>query len=153
MILGSYGDCLCLCDWQRESHGGYADNRLRRVLEAGFVDGTSRTVSLAAVQLDEYFAGKRHEFSVPLIFAGTEFQKAVWRMLLTIPYGETVSYAEMATQIGMPTAVRAVANAVGANAISVFAPCHRVIGSDNTLTGYTGGLAAKEFLLKLENAI
>ena len=81
---------------------------------------------------------------------GTAFQQRVWEGLLSIPYGKTVSYGEMARRIGMPTSVRAVANANGANAISIFIPCHRVIGSDGSLTGYGGGLPAKRFLLDLE---
>lgn len=84
------------------------------------------------------------------MFAGTDFQKTVWNELLKIPFGNTISYAEMARRIGMPKAVRAVANANGANSISIFAPCHRVIGSDHSLTGYGGGLDAKRTLLKLE---
>lgn len=108
-------------------------------------------IESATAQLDEYFACKRQTFDIPLLFAGTDFQKTVWNTLLSIPYGKTISYGEMARLIGKPRAVRAVANANGANAISIFAPCHRVIGSDNTLTGYGGGLAVKEYLLKLEN--
>ena len=88
---------------------------------------------------------------MPLLFVGTDFQKAVWNELLKIPFGKTVSYGEMALRIGMPKAVRAVANANGANSISIFAPCHRVIGSDRSLTGYGGGLSAKKFLLELES--
>ena len=102
-------------------------------------------------QLNEYFAGQRKEFSVPLLFVGTDFQKTVWNELLKIPFGRTISYGEMARHIGMPQAVRAVANANGANSISIFAPCHRVIGSDHSLTGYGGGLSAKRFLLELES--
>ena len=104
----------------------------------------------AVAQLDEYFAGQRSVFDVPLLFLGTDFQKRVWRELLDIPYGTTVSYVEMARRIGMPKAVRAVANANGANIISIFAPCHRVIGSNHSLTGYRGGLEAKRALLALE---
>ena len=89
-------------------------------------------------------------FDIPLLFIGTEFQKNVWHKLLEIPYGKTVSYGELAKLLGIPKAVRAVANANGANAISIFAPCHRVIGSDHSLTGYGGGLAAKRLLLDLE---
>lgn len=152
-MLGSFGNRLCMCDWLVEKHRGHVDNRLRRILDAEFVEGTSAVIEKAITRLDEYFAGKRHDFDIPLLFVGTDFQKRVWNMLLTIPYGKTVSYGEMAQQIGMPKAVRAVANANGANSISIFAPCHRVIGSDHTLTGYGGGLAAKEYLLKLENAI
>lgn len=104
----------------------------------------------AAKQLDEYFAGERRAFDIPLQFAGSEFQKSVWHELLKIPYGETISYGELARRIGSPKSVRAVANATGANAISIFVPCHRVIGSDRSLTGYAGGMEAKRKLLKLE---
>lgn len=149
-MLGSFGDRLCLCDWQVDNHRDTVDTRLCRLLDAMFVDGSSPVLANAFVQLDEYFAGKRREFDIPLLFAGTEFQEKVWNALLAIPYGETVSYGEMARMIGMPKAVRAVANANGANSISIFTPCHRVIGSDRRLTGYAGGLAAKEYLLKLE---
>lgn len=153
LMLGSFGDKLCLCDWQVEKHRDHVDNRLRRLLDAEFLDGTSAVIDTAIAQLDEYFAGTRQEFNVPVLFAGTDFQKKVWNALLTIPFGNTVSYREISRRIGIPKAVRAVANANGANSISIFVPCHRVIGSDNTLTGYGGGLAAKEFLLKLERAI
>ena len=153
LMLGSFGDKLCLCDWQVEKHRDHVDNRLRRLLDAEFLDGTSAVIDTAIAQLDEYFAGTRQEFNVPVLFAGTDFQKKVWNALLTIPFGNTVSYREIGRRIGMPKAVRAVANANGANSISIFVPCHRVIGNDNTLTGYGGGLAAKEFLLKLEKAI
>lgn len=150
-MLGSYGDRLCLCDWQTEKHRQHVDNRLRRILCAEFEEGTSPVIDMAKCQLDEYFAGKRHEFDVPLLFVGTDFQKRVWTGLLDIPYGKTISYKGMAEKIGMPKAVRAVANANGANSISIFAPCHRVIGSDRSLTGYGGGLEAKEYLLVLEH--
>lgn len=149
--LGSFGDELCLCDWQVEKHRNHVENRLRRILDAEFEEGTSAAIDNAIAQLEEYLNGKRQEFDIPLLFVGTDFQKKVWNQLLSIPFGKTTSYGEMARQIGMPKAVRAVANANGANSISIFAPCHRVIGSDHTLTGYGGGLAAKEYLLKLEN--
>ena len=153
LLLGSLGDKLCLCDWQTERHRNQVANRLRRVLDAGFVCGTSPVIEKAVSELNEYFAGKREEFDIPLLFVGTEFQKKIWNALRTIPFGKTVSYAGIARLIGMPKAVRAVANANGANAISIFAPCHRVIGSDHTLTGYGGGIKTKQFLLELENAI
>jgi methylated-DNA-[protein]-cysteine S-methyltransferase len=108
---------------------------------------------MAKAQLDGYFSGERRSFDVPLLFVGTEFQKRVWNELLTIPYGTTISYGDMAGNIGMSAAVRAVANANGANSLSVFAPCHRVIGSNGSLTGYGGGLAAKKFLLELEQSV
>lgn len=152
LLLGSYGDSLCMCDWLTEKHRDLADRRLERVLNAHTVEGTSSATENAARQLDEYFAGLRTEFDVPLLFAGTDFQKTVWNALLGIPYGKTVSYKELARKIAMPDAVRAVANANGANSISIFAPCHRVIGSDGSLTGYGGGLDKKLFLLALEGA-
>ncbi len=103
-------------------------------------------------QLGEYFAGRRKTFDLPLDFAGTAFQKKVWDALLTIPFGETRSYAQIATQIGQPTAVRAVGAANGRNPISIVAPCHRVIGSSGKLTGFAGGLDVKAKLLRLEGA-
>lgn len=139
-----------MCDWQVEKHRDHVDRRLEQVLQAGFVEGMSEVIAKAVRQLDEYFARKRQTFDVPLLFVGTEFQKSVWNELLNIPFGTTVSYGEMAERIGMPKAVRAVANANGANSLSIFAPCHRVIGSDRSLTGYGGGLPAKKFLLELE---
>lgn len=152
LMLGSLADRLCLCNWHvGPEHNNRVNGRLCRMLGAEFEAGGSPVIDEAKIQLDEYFAGALREFDVPLLFAGTDFQRRVWAALLTIPYGQTISYGEMARQIGMPTAVRAVANANGANAISIFVPCHRVIGSNGALTGYAGGLEAKEFLLKLEN--
>ena len=151
LLLGSFEDKLCLCDWQVEKHRDHVDRRLKRALRAEFETGTSEVIEKAVAQLDEYFAGKRKKFNIPLLFVGTDFQKTVWNELLNIPYGQTVSYGEMARRIDMPKSVRAVANANGANAISIFAPCHRVIGSNGTLTGYGGGLAAKKMLLELES--
>ncbi|MVV46761.1 methylated-DNA--[protein]-cysteine S-methyltransferase [Pseudomonas sp. PB120] len=104
----------------------------------------------AAQQLQEYFAGTRDCFELDLEFSGTDFQKKVWAALLTIPFGETRSYSEIARQIGNPTAVRAVGAANGRNPISIVAPCHRVIGASGKLTGFAGGLEAKELLLTLE---
>lgn len=150
LLLGSFNDRLCLCDWQVEKHRDHVDRRLKRVLKAEFEEGSSDVIEETARQLDEYFAGKRKEFNVPLLFVGTDFQKTVWNELLNIPFGRTISYGEMARRIGMPKSVRAVANANGANAISILAPCHRVIGSNGSLTGYGGGLAAKKMLLDLE---
>ena len=101
-------------------------------------------------QLQEYFAGTRSQFTLELDFAGTDFQKQVWQALLTIPFGETRSYSQIAQQIGNPRAVRAVGAANGRNPISIIAPCHRVIGASGELTGFAGGLQAKQYLLALE---
>ncbi|MFC6337251.1 methylated-DNA--[protein]-cysteine S-methyltransferase [Pseudomonas sp. CCM 7891] len=102
-------------------------------------------------QLREYFAGTRNRFELELDFAGTDFQKKVWQALLTIPHGETRSYSQIALQIGNPKAVRAVGAANGRNPISIVTPCHRVIGASGGLTGFAGGLEAKQYLLELED--
>lgn len=102
-------------------------------------------------QLEEYFDGQRRLFEVPLDFHGTPFQRSVWQALLTIPYGQTRTYAQIAAQLGRPTATRAVGAANGRNPISIITPCHRVIGSNGRLTGFAGGLATKQYLLGLES--
>lgn len=150
LILGSFDGKLCLCDWDTEKHRHLVDIRLRKVLQAGYEEKTSDIIQEACKQLDEYFSGERTAFDIPLLFAGTDFQKKVWHKLLEIPYGATLSYGELAKQLGIPKAVRAVANANGANALSIFVPCHRVVGNDRSLTGYAGGLEAKKKLLNLE---
>jgi methylated-DNA-[protein]-cysteine S-methyltransferase len=104
----------------------------------------------AEQQLSEYFAGKRQVFTVALDMKGTAFQKKVWAALLTIPFGETRTYADIARQLGNPKACRAVGAANGRNPVSIIAPCHRAIGSDGSLTGFAGGLDAKRYLLALE---
>ena len=103
-------------------------------------------------QLADYFAGRRKAFDLKLDFAGTEFQKKVWAALLTIPFGETRTYSEIACQIGAPKAVRAVGAANGRNPISIIAPCHRVLGMNGDLTGFAGGLKTKAHLLRHEGA-
>ncbi|KTC92583.1 MULTISPECIES: methylated-DNA--[protein]-cysteine S-methyltransferase [Legionella] len=102
-------------------------------------------------QLKAYFAGMLKQFSLKLDFVGTEFQKKVWHALITIPFGETRSYGQIAQQIGHPTAVRAVGAGNGKNPISIIVPCHRVIGSNGKLTGFAGGLETKAYLLQLES--
>ena len=103
-------------------------------------------------QLEEYFAGERSSFDLPVAPAGTAFQQGVWSELQRIGYGTTITYAELAARIGRPTAIRAAGAANGANPVSIVIPCHRVIGSNGALTGYGGGLEAKRFLLELERA-
>ncbi|MCH5353141.1 MAG: methylated-DNA--[protein]-cysteine S-methyltransferase [Acutalibacter sp.] len=110
----------------------------------------TKLLSRAREELREYFAGKRREFTLPLAPKGTEFQRRVWEALLTIPYGETRSYGEIAALIGSPKASRAVGSANHRNPISIFIPCHRVIGADGSLTGYGGGLEVKRALLAIE---
>ena len=101
-------------------------------------------------QLKEYFAGKRTAFSLPLNFSGTDFQKKVWSELMKIPYGKTISYQELALRLGDDKVIRAAGTANGKNPVAIIVPCHRVIGSDGTLVGYTGGLWRKKMLLEFE---
>jgi methylated-DNA-[protein]-cysteine S-methyltransferase len=129
--------------WENDKPGRV---RLNIVAE----DGNHPVLREAERQLQQYFAGARTKFDLPLDFAGTDFQKAVWAALLTIPFGETRSYAQIAAQVGSLKAVRAVGTANGRNPISIVAPCHRVIGSNGALTGFAGGLDAKQTLLELE---
>lgn len=149
--LGSFNGQLCLCDWLTGKNNESIYSRVRKELGAEFAEGNSVCLDNTVRQLDEYFAGKRRNFDIPLLFIGTGFQKSVWEKLMEIPYGTTESYAGLARRLGNPKAIRAVANANGANPISIFAPCHRIIGSDGTLTGYGGGLPVKEYLLQLES--
>lgn len=122
-----------------------------RVRLAALVEDLQHPILLkTAQQLNEYFAGKRQQFDLPLDFEGTAFQQQVWQALLTIPFGETRSYKQIAAQIGNVKAVRAVGAANGKNPISIIAPCHRVAGVNGKLVGFAGGLENKEILLKIE---
>lgn len=125
------------------------DNRVR--LNPVAKDENHAVLVEAEKQLNDYFAGNLKKFSLKLDFIGTEFQKKVWKALLTIPFGETRTYGEIATQIGSPKAVRAVGAASGKNPISIIVPCHRVIGSNGKLTGFAGGLETKAYLLGIES--
>ena len=109
-------------------------------------------LAAATAQLAEYFAGRRQEFDIPLDLTGTEFQRAAWSALASVPFGETRSYRQQAEAIGRPKAVRAIGAANGKNPVPIVLPCHRIVGSDGSLTGYGGGLPIKEFLLNHEQA-
>lgn len=114
-------------------------------------DGQHPLLCRTEQQLNEYFAGQRREFDVPLACHGTSFQQSVWQALRTIPYGQTRTYAQIAAQLDHPSATRAVGAANGRNPVSIITPCHRVIGSNGRLTGFAGGLATKQYLLGLES--
>lgn len=122
-------------------------------INAGTIDIHHPILCQAEEQLNEYFAQKRISFSVELDFVGTAFQKKIWKALLTIPFGETRTYGQIAKQIGDPKAVRAVGGAANKNPISIIAPCHRVIGASGKLVGFAGGIANKNRLLQLENKV
>lgn len=153
LILGSYGEALCLADWRYRKNRATIDNRVQKGLKADYVEEESDVLKLAREQLDEYFQGLRQTFDLPLLMVGTAFQKSVWNALLDIPFGTTLSYLELSKGLDCEKAVRAVASAVGANAISLFIPCHRIIGSDGSLTGYAGGMDTKKMLLDLELSV
>ncbi|WP_413530330.1 methylated-DNA--[protein]-cysteine S-methyltransferase [Rahnella inusitata] len=143
LTLAAKGDNLTAILWECEIDGRV---KLGEMLE----DPTFPILLKTEQQLNEYFAGKRTRFELDLDFNGTDFQKEVWAALLEIPFSETRSYSDIARRIGRPKAVRAVGAANGRNPISIVAPCHRVIGTSGKLTGFAGGLANKELLLRLE---
>jgi methylated-DNA-[protein]-cysteine S-methyltransferase len=116
-------------------------------------EGDHAVLQQTQEQLMEYFAGERRSFVLPLAPRGTQFQRQVWWELANIPFGATISYAELATRLGRPSATRAVGAANGRNPIPIVLPCHRVIGADGSLTGFGGGLPTKQFLLQLEGAL
>jgi methylated-DNA-[protein]-cysteine S-methyltransferase len=153
LILASFGDALCLCDWRYRKMRNRIDRRIQKFFSSKLEAGDSPVFESAIQQLEEYFAGKRKEFSVPLLLAGTEFQQNVWKELQAVPYGSTISYKELAEKTGQPEAIRAIANANGANGLSIFIPCHRIIGSSGELVGYAGGIGVKYKLLVLEGAL
>ena len=128
----------------------FATGRRPKVPEPGWKHDPA-AFALATRQLQAYFAGELKEFDLPLQLSGTEFQLRVWRELQKIPYGETISYGELAKRVGDPKLARAVGLANGANPIPIIVPCHRVVGSDGSLTGFGGGLPTKRRLLALES--
>ena len=150
LLLGSVGYQLCLCDWEERRHRHRVDRKLMSALKMEYREGNSEVIAHAIAELNAYFAGTLRDFTVPIRQVGTEFQLRVWRQLQHIPYGATSTYARIADAMGQPQAVRAVANAIGANPLSIIVPCHRVVGADYSLTGYAGGIAAKRTLLQIE---
>lgn len=131
--------------------GSIAETRLMDAAPTTFYDPVPDYLKLAVRQLDEYFKGQRQRFELPLdIRQGTEFQQAIWRLLLEIPYGKTVTYTQIAERWGDRKAIRAVGGAIGQNPIGIIIPCHRVIGADGSLTGFAWGVERKRQLLQLE---
>ena len=151
MLLGGYNGKLCLADWEARNNRKVVDQRIQTALKAEYIEGSSAVIVQVIEELNAYFRGELHRFGTPLMPIGTSFQQAVWSEIAKIPYGKTATYKEIAERIGKPKAIRAVATAVGANALSLFIPCHRIVGSDGALRGYAGGLGAKRKLLKIEN--
>lgn len=114
------------------------------------IEGLPEIIRQCVIQIEEYFSGKRKEFTIPFSLEGTDFQKRVWTELLKIPYGETITYLELAKRLGDEKCIRAAASANGKNKLSIIIPCHRVIGANGSLTGYAGGIENKRYLLELE---
>ena len=152
LLLGAYGNTLCLCDWTQSRHHPTLLRRLQNSLGNLTPSENNPIIRQAVTELNEYFGAVRREFTVQLLPIGSPFQKEIWLQLLNIKYGSTISYSHLANEIAHPGACRAVANAVGSNALSIFIPCHRVVGASGSLTGYAGGLDAKRQLLLLEAA-
>lgn len=153
IILASVDNELCLCDWNKMPSAPRNMHRITQHINAVFKIETSPILEQAKKQLNEYFLCQRQTFNIPLHPIGTDFQHQVWNALHNIPYGETKSYKDIAQSINHPQSVRAVANAIAANGIGIFIPCHRVIGTNQSLTGFAGGIEAKRILLRLESPI
>lgn len=146
------GPLMLAADDDGLRHVEFRDNR-HPADRADWHGGDSEVLRMAESQLRDYFAGKRHGFELPLAPRGTDFQLQVWHELAYIPFGATLSYAQLARRIGKPDAVRAVGAANGRNPLPIVLPCHRVIGADGALVGFGGGLPTKQFLLRLEGAL
>lgn len=151
-IMASYNNKLCMLDYKNRRARIAVDNRIKKGIGADFVEQNDDVLELTKTQIEEYLLGKQSEFNLPILMVGTDFQKQVWNALVNIPYGKTSSYLQLARNIDNEKAVRAVAAANGANSISIIIPCHRIIGSDGSLTGYAGGLPVKKELLGLEQS-
>ncbi len=150
LMLGAIDGRLCLCDWTKSHHRRSIDNRIQKKLMARYSHGFAPIIEVAKKQISEFFDGHRRVFDLPLHLSGTDFQLRVWEHVGRIPYASTCSYADLTTEVASESDIRAVSNAVGANSLSIIIPCHRVIGSRGQLTGYAGGLAAKQYLIDLE---
>ena len=150
LIIGSFEDDLVLCDWVNRKKREAIDKRIQERLDAEYKEDYNDTILQTINQLEEYFYEKRRKFDLPIRFVGTDFQKQVWEELLKIPFGGQISYGDLSKKLKNKQAVRAVAAANGANAISIIVPCHRVVGTGGELTGYAGGLRAKRKLINLE---
>ena len=153
MIACAIENGICMLEFSDRKALPTELKEISKHFDANIVQGENPHFKTLEKELEEYFEGKLKDFTVPLAPVGTDFQKKVWEILRTIPYGTTRTYQQQADILGNPKAVRAVANANGLNKISIIIPCHRVIGSNGTLTGYGGGIWRKQKLLELEKAI
>jgi AraC family transcriptional regulator of adaptative response/methylated-DNA-[protein]-cysteine methyltransferase len=152
LVAGATDDGICLLEFTDRRMLEAQFKTVRKLFDAPAVPGSNEHLRRLQTELASYFAGSLRNFTVPLVYPGTQFQRQVWDELLTIPYGQTRSYQQMAAAVGSPKAVRAVGRANGLNRIAILIPCHRVINKDGALCGYGGGLRRKQYLLDLERA-
>ena len=150
MIAGATDEGICLFDFEFRKMMPAIRKRISSFLQDDFVEGEHELIEQLQGQINEYFKGDRQQFDLPLLLTGTAFQQKVWEALHTIPYGSTRSYMQQTKVLGDEKAIRAVARANGENCLAIIVPCHRVVGSDGSLTGYAGGLKAKKWLLEHE---
>lgn len=153
MVAGATNDGICLFDFVDRDNIDGIKHRIEAHLQDRFEDGMHVMFELLRVQVQEYFAGVRQQFDLPLLMAGTHFQCSVWSALRDIPYGSTRSYAQQSQMLGNVNGIRAVARANGENGLAIIVPCHRVIGANGNLTGYSGGLHRKQWLLNHEQFV
>jgi O-6-methylguanine DNA methyltransferase len=151
MVACATDQGICLLEFKERNNVAKQISRVSAYFKKEMIPGHNTSLLKLQEQLDLYFNKELEEFNLPLDQAGTDFQKSVWNALLEIPFGNTISYLELSKKLGDPKAIRAVANANAANKIAILIPCHRVIGSDGSLTGYAGGLWRKKHLLNLED--
>lgn len=151
MVACAISGGICLLEFEERPDLARQLVSLEKLLDGKIIPGTNTHLLNLQLQLDQYFNKERKRFDLPLVFAGTDFQKKVWKQLLMIPYGKTENYMAITRQLGDAKAIRAVAGANGANKMAILVPCHRVIGSDGKLVGYAGGLWRKKWLLDHES--
>lgn len=148
------GPMLAIAEEDGITHIDFADGKYARDIEPGWIeDPEAPALRACREQLADYFAGRRKGFELPLAPRGSQFQQRVWQEIARVPYGETISYGELARRAGAPGQARAAGAATGRNPVGVVVPCHRIVGSDGSLTGYAGGLERKRGLLELEGAL
>lgn len=152
LILGASDSSLFFCDWKARKDSDRFISRIIKSLNDDILVASNALIHKAITLLDGYFSGAVPEWNIPLFFDGSDFQKKVWNEISNVSYGNTTSYSRLAFKCGCHSAVRAVANAVGANRFSIIIPCHRIVGKNN-IGGYAGGLQVKQSLLNLENSI
>ncbi len=152
LLLGEINGCLCYCDWVSSKRKIIFD-KMTSDLNARIVERRTVLHEQTIAQLELYFNGELRAFDLPLTLSGTPFQKEIWTLLRTIPYGKTWTYEELAIRLKKVKAIRSIAATNGLNKLALIIPCHRVIGKDGSLTGYSGGISSKEELLKLEGAL